>query len=98
MPGLVERMVYLDNAVQLILSLASGHSLQALIQNTGDEIPYGPGAALQVPMPADALRVLTYTSEAAMPGQRPGCIMIECWNSDRNSSATVTRRVAVGCR
>ena len=61
LPGLVERLVYLGNAVQLIVRLATGHTIQALIQNTGDEIPYGPGAALQVHMPADALRVLTDT-------------------------------------
>jgi spermidine/putrescine transport system ATP-binding protein len=58
LPGLVERLVYLGNAVQLIVRLATGHSIQALIQNTGDEIPYRQGAALQVHMPADALRVL----------------------------------------
>jgi spermidine/putrescine transport system ATP-binding protein len=60
-PGIVERWVYLGNAVQLIIGLATGQTIQALIQNTGEEIPYGQGTTVQVHMPADALRVLAET-------------------------------------
>ncbi len=61
LPGMIERWVYLGNAVQLIVRLATGQVIQALIQNTGDEIPYAQGTPVQVHLPADALRVLTDT-------------------------------------
>jgi spermidine/putrescine transport system ATP-binding protein len=60
-PGRVERWVYLGNAVQLIVKLATGHSIQALMHNDGNDIPYTPGTAVQVHMPVNALRVLTDT-------------------------------------
>ena len=60
-PGMVERWVYLGNAVQLIVRLATGQAIQVLIQNTGDEIPFAQGTPVQVHLPADALRVLTDT-------------------------------------
>jgi len=59
LPGMIERWVYLGNAVQLIVRLATGQAIQALIQNTGDEIPYTQGTPVQVHLPAEALRVLT---------------------------------------
>jgi ABC-type Fe3+/spermidine/putrescine transport system ATPase subunit len=60
-PGQVERWVYLGNAVQLIVKIDTGHTIQALMHNDGEEIPYAPGTAVQVHMPANALRVLTDT-------------------------------------
>jgi len=60
-PGMVERWVYLGNAVQLIVRLATGQAIQVLIQNTGDDIPFAQGTPVQVHLPADALRVLTDT-------------------------------------
>jgi spermidine/putrescine transport system ATP-binding protein len=60
-PGRVERWVYLGNAVQLIVKLATGHSIQALMHNDGTDIPFTPGTAVQVHMPSNALRVLTDT-------------------------------------
>jgi spermidine/putrescine transport system ATP-binding protein len=60
-PGQVERWVYLGNAVQLIVKIDTGHTIQALMHNDGDEIPYAPGTPVQVHMPANALRVLTDT-------------------------------------
>jgi spermidine/putrescine transport system ATP-binding protein len=60
-PGMVERWVYLGNAVQVIVRLATGTPIQALIQNTGDDIPYTAGTPVQVHMPKSALRVLTDT-------------------------------------
>jgi spermidine/putrescine transport system ATP-binding protein len=63
-PGMIERPVYLGNSVQLIVRLANGDTVQALVQNTGDEIGYRQGDAVAVHMPAEALRVLTDTGTA----------------------------------
>ncbi|HVO04644.1 MAG TPA: ABC transporter ATP-binding protein [Candidatus Cybelea sp.] len=60
-PGVVQRWVYLGNAVQLIIGLATGAKIQALVQNTGEEIPYDEGSDVTVHLPATALRVLTDT-------------------------------------
>ena len=57
-PGMVERVVYVGSAIQVIVRAATGESLQALVQNTGAGIPYEQGAPLQLHLPADALRVL----------------------------------------
>jgi spermidine/putrescine transport system ATP-binding protein len=71
-PGMVERVVYLGNANQVIVGLATGDKVQALVQNTGDELAYTQGDPVRVNMPAEALRVLTDTGtapldEAALP-------------------------------
>jgi len=57
-PGMVERWVYLGNAVQLIVRLATGEKIQVLMQNTGDEIPFSQGTPVHAHLPAEALRVL----------------------------------------
>jgi spermidine/putrescine transport system ATP-binding protein len=67
MPGMVERWVYLGNAVQLIVRLATGEAIQVLIQNTGEEIPYTQGSPVAVHLPPDALRVLQDTGERYEP-------------------------------
>jgi len=58
-PGMVERTVYLGSATQLIVNLAHGETLQALVQNQGDVLPFQQGSPVSVGLPADALRVLT---------------------------------------
>jgi spermidine/putrescine transport system ATP-binding protein len=63
-PGMVERVVYLGNANQVIVRLANGDSVQALVQNTGDELTYKQGDPVRVNLPPDALRVLTDTGTA----------------------------------
>jgi hypothetical protein len=65
-PGQVERSVYLGNAVQLIVRLATGNMIQVLMQNDGAEIAFNPGDSVQAHLPADALRVLTDTG-ATLP-------------------------------
>jgi spermidine/putrescine transport system ATP-binding protein len=60
-PGTVQRWVYLGNSVQLIVGLATGAKIQALVQNGGDEIPYREGSEVAVHLPAAALRVLADT-------------------------------------
>ena len=57
-PGMVERVVYVGSAIQVIVRAATGESLQALVQNTGGGIPYEQGTPVQLHLPADALRVL----------------------------------------
>jgi spermidine/putrescine transport system ATP-binding protein len=64
LPGMVERPVYLGNSVQLIVRLANGDTVQSLIQNVGEEIPFKQGDPVKVFMPAEALRVLTDTGTA----------------------------------
>lgn len=66
-PGMVERLVYLGSSVQVITRLAVGTSIQVLVQNTGDEIPWKQGTPVQVYLPAEALRVLTDTGAALAP-------------------------------
>jgi spermidine/putrescine transport system ATP-binding protein len=57
-PGMVERVVYVGSAIQVIVRAATGESLQALVQNTGGGIPYEQGTPVQLHLPVDALRVL----------------------------------------
>jgi spermidine/putrescine transport system ATP-binding protein len=65
-PGMVERVVYLGNGNQIIVGLAHGERIQALIQNTGDELAYRQGDPVKAYMPAEALRVLTDTGTAPL--------------------------------
>jgi spermidine/putrescine transport system ATP-binding protein len=58
LPGMVERLVYVGNSVQVIVRAATGETLQALVQNTGKGIPYEQGTPVQLHLPPDALRVL----------------------------------------
>jgi len=72
LPGMVERWVYLGSAVQLIVRLATGEAIQALIQNTGEEIPFTQGTAVDVHLPPEALRVLQDTGERYQPDKDTG--------------------------
>jgi spermidine/putrescine transport system ATP-binding protein len=65
-PAMVERVVYLGNANQVIVGLAHGERIQALVQNTGHELAYRQGDPVQAHLPADALRVLTDTGTAPL--------------------------------
>jgi spermidine/putrescine transport system ATP-binding protein len=58
-PGMVERLVYQGPATQLVVRLANGESLQALVQNQGQPLSWQQGTAIAVHLPADALRVLS---------------------------------------
>ena len=57
-PAMVERLVFLGSSTQVILRLAHGQQVQALIQNQGGPPAYQQGTAVQAHLPADALRVL----------------------------------------
>ena len=65
-PGMVERVVYLGNSNQVIVGLAHGEKIQALVQNTGEDLEYRQGDPVRVHMPAEALRVLTDTGTAPL--------------------------------
>ena len=56
-PALVDRVVYLGAATQVMLRLASGESLQAVVPNK-DAGGWSQGTPVHVHLPADALRVL----------------------------------------
>src|SRR4051812_39436995 len=66
-PGMVERLVYLGNSVQVIVHLAAGTPIRALVQNGGPELPWKQGTPVQARLPADALRVLDDTGAALAP-------------------------------
>ncbi len=57
-PAMVERLVYLGSATQVMLRLAAGMQIQALVQNDGERLSLSQGTPVQVYLAADALRVL----------------------------------------
>jgi spermidine/putrescine transport system ATP-binding protein len=58
-PGMVERLVFLGAATQVLVRLAPGAQLQALVQNDGDHPQHlAQGTPVQVYLAPDALRVL----------------------------------------
>ena len=65
--ALVERVVYLGAATQVMLRLATGASLQALVQNDGDagRASLAQGTPVHAYLPPDALRVLPGSLAAA---------------------------------
>ena len=72
-PGMVERVVYVGSAIQVIVRGATGEALQALVQNTGGGIPYEQGTPVQLHLPVDALRVLPSgigDAPSVLPGEQ----------------------------
>ncbi len=57
-PAMVERVVFLGSATQVMLRLAPGVPLQALVQNDGEHPDLAQGTPVHVYLPPDALRVL----------------------------------------
>jgi spermidine/putrescine transport system ATP-binding protein len=57
-PGMVERIVYVGAVMQVIVHLAPGETLQALVPNEGAGLPFQQGTAVAVHLPQEALRVL----------------------------------------
>ena len=57
-PAMVERLVFLGSSTQVIMRLAHGVRVQALVQNKGGPPDYRQGTAVQAYLPADGLRVL----------------------------------------
>jgi spermidine/putrescine transport system ATP-binding protein len=79
-PAMVERLVFLGSSTQVMLRLAHGHLVQALLQNKGGPPAYQQGTAVQAYLPSDALRVLRARSpvhggdaaEAPAPSETAG--------------------------
>jgi hypothetical protein len=75
---MVERLVFLGSSTQVIVRIAPGAVLQALIQNDGGTVPYSQGTPIKVHLPPDALRVLpesdheTPTDTPSGNGAAPG--------------------------
>jgi len=57
-PGMVERVVFLGSASQVLVRLAPGETLQSLVQNDGEAVPFQQGSAVNVLLPPESLRVL----------------------------------------
>ena len=57
-PAMVERLVFLGSATQVIVRLAPGARVQALVHNDGEPLAYEQGTPLQVYLPPEAVRVL----------------------------------------
>jgi spermidine/putrescine transport system ATP-binding protein len=57
-PGMVERLVYVGPVTQVIVRLAPGDLIQALIKNEGQAPRFDQGTAVTVHLPREALRVL----------------------------------------
>jgi spermidine/putrescine transport system ATP-binding protein len=57
-PGMVERLVYLGSATQVMIRLAPGDLVQALVQNDGSAADLSQGTPVHVHLAPDALRVL----------------------------------------
>jgi spermidine/putrescine transport system ATP-binding protein len=60
-PGMVERVVYRGSNNQVLIRLASGEQIQALVQNIDESRQYTAGDPVRVHLPAEALRVLVDT-------------------------------------
>jgi spermidine/putrescine transport system ATP-binding protein len=58
LPGMVERVVYVGSAVQVLVRVPTGEVLQALVTNTGRKLPFEQGTPVQLHLPVDALRAL----------------------------------------
>jgi len=64
-PGMIERVVYLGSAQQLVVRLATGDVVQALFVNDGTPRDHAQGTPVQVHLPPEALRVLPASSRPA---------------------------------
>ena len=60
---MIERVVYLGSSEQLVIRLATGDVVQALVVNDGTLREFAQGTAVQVHLPAEALRVLPAPAE-----------------------------------
>ena len=71
-PAMVERVVFLGAATQVMLRLAAGVSVQALMQNDGSHPDLAQGTPVHCYLPPDALRVLAGSpAEAVVPADEP---------------------------
>ena len=62
--GMVERVVYLGSVDQLVIRLATGDVLQAVVVNDGGPKAFAHGVPVRVHLPAEALRVIPERPES----------------------------------
>ena len=72
LPGMVERLVYLGSVTRAIVHLATNQTLHSLIPSDGRPVAFEQGSAVQVELPADALRVLKGGGRAEAPHTEEG--------------------------
>jgi spermidine/putrescine transport system ATP-binding protein len=70
-PAMVERVVFLGAATQVMLRLAPGIPLQALMQNDGQRPDLTQGTPVHAYLPPDALRVLAGARDVPVPQEEP---------------------------
>jgi len=71
-PAMVERVMFLGAATQVMLRLAPGVPLQALMQNDGERPDLAQGTPVHAYLPPDALRVLAGSAaEVPVPEDEP---------------------------
>ena len=70
-PAMVERLVFLGSATEVLLRLAPGIALQALMQNDGSRPDLAQGTPVNVYLPPDALRVLAGAQDVPVPEEEP---------------------------
>ena len=70
-PAMVERVVFLGAATQVLLRLAPGVPLQALMQNDGVRPDLAQGTPVHVFLPPDALRVLAGAQDVPVAEEEP---------------------------
>jgi len=70
-PAMVERVVFLGSATEVLLRLAPGVPLQALIQNDGSRSDLTQGTPVHVFLPPDALRVLAGAQDVPVAEEEP---------------------------
>jgi spermidine/putrescine transport system ATP-binding protein len=72
-PGMIERTVFLGSTTHVMVRLAQGSLIQALVTNAVNEEPWASGDPVRVRLPSDSLRVLESSSAAAwVDGQTTG--------------------------
>jgi spermidine/putrescine transport system ATP-binding protein len=70
-PAMVERVVFLGSGTEVMLRLAPGVSLQALLQNDGGQPDLAQGTPVHCYLPPDALRVLAGARDVPVPAEEP---------------------------
>ncbi|HXF37199.1 MAG TPA: ABC transporter ATP-binding protein [Actinomycetota bacterium] len=68
-PGMVQRLVYVGSTIQVLVHLAPGQTLQAWVQNRGQDLPWQQGTPVSVHLPPEALRVLLATDGVTAGGE-----------------------------
>ena len=69
-PGMVERIVYVGSTMQVIVHLAPGDTIQALVPNEGETLACPAGHGRRRAPARDALRVLPHGRRSPTTGSR----------------------------